>query len=395
VGRSVNFGFTASCNVNATLPNSFPLLMEDVDVSSESYQMSFKVTSDWKQAFNGEISITNKSNETIEDWVIEFDFAYNIDRFSAGEILSRSGNHYVVKNAGHNANIKAGEILKLEFAANPGSVNSCPENLKIKQIVVNPSKFLNDYDNDLLTNENELFIGTDPYKKDTDMDGIDDYTELMYGFNPLKPDTDDDGIFDGDEDLDEDKLSFLQECNYQTHNMNPDTDWDSLSDYDEIFLYGTNPLIPDSDMDGINDGSEIMLGMDPLKIDSNGNGIPDNKEKTLQTLSEEIVSPERPQITNVSVTMEGTGYINETTTIENTYNRDTLSSGVVGLIGVPVNIESTSEFEEATITFTYDETLLGDTAEEDLRIMWYDEENNQYNILLWQKKRYLTKKITL
>ncbi len=75
------------------------------------------------------------------------------------------------------------------------------------------------------------------------------------------------------------------------------------------------------------------------------------------------------------------GYINDTTSIKNTYGKDFLSSDVVGLIGVPVDIQSSSEFDEATITFTYDERLLGDTDEEELRIMWYDEDNNAYKIL--------------
>ena len=78
--------------------------------------------------------------------------------------------------------------------------------------------------------------------------------------------------------------------------------------------------------------------------------------------------------------------IQYSTKIEDTYGKDVLSSGVVGLIGVPVNIESTSVFDEATITFTYDDTLLGETKEEDLRVMWYDEET--INTLLWMGKLY-------
>lgn len=58
-----------------------------------------------------------------------------------------------------------------------------------------------------------------------------------------------------------------------------------------------------------------------------------------------------------------------------------LSSEVVGLIGSPVEITTTSEFENATITFKYDKSRLGDTKEEDLAVMWYDEENGVYQIL--------------
>lgn len=54
---------------------------------------------------------------------------------------------------------------------------------------------------------------------------------------------------------------------------------------------------------------------------------------------------------------------------------------MVGLIGAPVEITTTSEFENATITFKYDKSRLGDTKEEDLAVMWYDEENGVYQIL--------------
>ena len=240
-----------------------------------------------------------------------------------------------------------------------------------------------DTDGDTLTDGYELLFGTNPFSVDTDNDGVSDDIEFeLYPYcDPTKADTDADGILDRDEDLDGDGLTILQEIEYQTHNLSPDTDDDSLSDYDEIFIYRTNPLVADSDGDGLDDGAEIKLGLDPLNSDSNQDGIPDGSEKIEQTLSQFILSDEQSQITNVSVSMAGTGIIEETTTIKNTYGTDILSSEVAGLIGVPVDINSTSEFAEATITFSYDEELLGNTLEEDLRVMWYDEENNQYVIL--------------
>ena len=49
--------------------------------------------------------------------------------------------------------------------------------------------------------------------------------------------------------------------------------------------------------------------------------------------------------------------------------------------GAPVVIESEIDFEDAVITFTYDENALGETPEDNLRIMWYDEENDTYHLL--------------
>ena len=54
-----------------------------------------------------------------------------------------------------------------------------------------------DYDNDLVKNDVELEIGTDPYSADTDKDGLGDYYEMEVSkTNPLKADTDDDGLND-------------------------------------------------------------------------------------------------------------------------------------------------------------------------------------------------------
>lgn len=100
-----------------------------------------------------------------------------------------------------------------------------------------------------------------------------------------------------------------------------------------------------------------------------------------QTLVKDIECDESPQVTQVSVSMNCTGLIDKTTRIENTYGRDVLSTGVIGLVGIPVDISSTSSFDQATIQFTYDEDLLGNTSEEDLRIMRYYGENSRYVIL--------------
>jgi len=44
-----------------------------------------------------------------------------------------------------------------------------------------------DFDQDGLSNEEEVVFGTDPYKADSDGDGYGDYTEVSGGYDPLKP----------------------------------------------------------------------------------------------------------------------------------------------------------------------------------------------------------------
>ena len=86
---------------------------------------------------------------------------------------------------------------------------------------------------------------------------------LFTDTDPLKKDTDGNGINDGDEDLDGDGLSNLEEFKYGTYPFSEDTDKDGINDYDEIFVNKTNPLKADTDGDGALDGWEIENGFDP------------------------------------------------------------------------------------------------------------------------------------
>lgn len=82
---------------------------------------------------------------------------------------------------------------------------------------------------------------------DTDGDGLTDAEEVVIGTDPLNPDTDSDGLEDG---------------------------------FEVDAAAGTgcpSPLIADSDGDTLSDGFEVnILGTNPCKVDTNGNGIPDN-----------------------------------------------------------------------------------------------------------------------
>lgn len=69
-------------------------------------------------------------------------------------------------------------------------------------------------------------------------------------------------------DSDNDGLTDEQEINLGTDPQNSDTDGDGLLDKEEIDVYNTNPLNPDTDGDTYNDGEEIRNGYNP-----NGPGL--------------------------------------------------------------------------------------------------------------------------
>ena len=239
-------------------------------------------------------------------------------------------------------------------------------------------QYLADTDDDGLPNLIEKEIGSDPYNPDTDGDNLPDgYEALTLGTDPTKPDTDENGVSDYDEDFDNDGLSNGQEYELGTEPYNDDTDGDGLKDGEEINIYGTDPLKVDTDEDGLEDGDEIYFETDPLNPDSDGNGISDGDEKRSQTFIHKVEN-EDCAVTEVHVTMEGTGNLQKTTTVESIMNKDILCSDVVGLVGEPFSIETTSQFDTATLTYVIDKSKLGDTEFDNLLFLWYDEENDNF-----------------
>ena len=237
---------------------------------------------------------------------------------------------------------------------------------------------LKDTDGDRLPDCVEQYTGTDANLVDTDSDLLDDFYELFVtGTNPMLPDTDGNSIVDGSEDFDSDGLTNYQEYVQRTSPLNSDSDKDNLGDGDELNTYNTNPLEPDTDFDGLSDSDEIALGTNPNLPDTDGDGILDGEERFAQTFVYNVES-EDCAVEQVIVSMEGTGNLQNTMSIDNIMDKDIICSGVVGLVGVPFSIETTSEFESATLSFKIDQSKLGETDFDDLLFLWYDEDNHNF-----------------
>lgn len=117
----------------------------------------------------------------------------------------------------------------------------------------------------------------------------------------------------------------------------------------------------------------IKSPVSTLSVSKDSNGVLDGDEVFGQTLELEIVT-EDEVITQVTVDMETNGNIAQNLTIESMQDVDALSSNVVGLMGEPLEFTSATEFDSATISFTIDQSKLGDTAFDNLMILWYNEE---------------------
>lgn len=221
-----------------------------------------------------------------------------------------------------------------------------------------------DSDSDGLPDGIEEYYGTDKNKADTDGDGVNDFCELLLGSDPKTADN------IGNLDRDADGLSNARESEIGTNPTVKDTDLDGLSDGEEVKQYKTDPLKYDTDGDGISDYNEVQLGSNPK--------VPDSNVKRYQTKTLKIYdNAELKGVTEITVSGDISGSMVENTKIKDIYGKDLQTSSISALVGNPVSIETTGEFNTMTITFKYSDEL----NENNLRIMWFDEENCEYVVL--------------
>ena len=100
-------------------------------VGQTAGSVQYLTTSDWGSGFNGQIRVTNNSSAALDNWTLEFDFARTISNIWDARVVSRTGNHYIVKSAGWNNTIPARGQVSFGFGGSPGNVASGPQNFKL------------------------------------------------------------------------------------------------------------------------------------------------------------------------------------------------------------------------------------------------------------------------
>ena len=122
-----------------------------------------------------------------------------------------------------------------------------PDDGSVESPSLTTAQLAGDDDNDGLTGEREVVIGSDPFNPDTDGDGLLDGEEInVYGTNPLLQDTDNDGLLDRA----------------------------------EVEQHNTDPTLADTDLDGVSDGEEIASGSDPLQFQSGNTAVTQTNPST-------------------------------------------------------------------------------------------------------------------
>lgn len=82
--------------------------------------VNYDVKDNWGSGFVGNMTVAAGASG-LHGWTVEFDAAFDISNLWGAEIVSRVGNHYVVRNAAWNADVPAGGTVAFGFQATPGS----------------------------------------------------------------------------------------------------------------------------------------------------------------------------------------------------------------------------------------------------------------------------------
>ena len=387
---SVTFSYMVSdCT---EIPSQYDFCMHRVE-KTDGFTATLQQYENWGSRFRGAIRLTNTTDQPIEMWELTFDAGFTIASFTdawAADVTDLGDGRYKMKGV-YNAVIPANSSIDLDFIA---EMNGTPAitDCTLTEVTVDLDYLdmlslsgdtidwdeLPDTDGDGLGDRAERQIGTDPQNADTDGDGLPDGFEVKtLGSDPTSANTFDPNFSDADCDKDADGLSNLDEYTNNTDPCNRDTDSDGLTDGDEFHRYGTNPLVVDTDSDGLGDGDEVALGLDPLTADTDGDGILDGAERFDQSAIFDAADSD-DAIDTITISFNGTKNINTSTDVDSVMNKDWMCSNVAGLVGEPYEITSDSNFDQATITFAVDAAQIGSATLDDLKVMWYNEEEQRF-----------------
>jgi hypothetical protein len=183
----------------------------------------------------------------------------------------------------------------------------CWEIAKFEDLDEAPSGDLESPLGDGVLNYDEYRSGMNPLVSDTDEDSLADGVELVLGTNGTNPDTDGDTVQDGLEvavgldpldpsdgvrwysDEDSDMLTWQQEWGLGSNHLLQDTNWDGIidgfvglidsSDRGGLLLSQDLSAVLflhlDVDGDGLTNDVERILGSDPFRTDTDGDGTDD------------------------------------------------------------------------------------------------------------------------
>jgi len=106
------------------------------DAQAPVSAVAFLKRDDWGSGFVADMTIKNTGTTAMNGWTLEFDLAADITNIWNAEIVSRVGNHYVIRAASWNGNIPAGGSVSFGFQGTPGLGSMLPTNITLNGVPV-------------------------------------------------------------------------------------------------------------------------------------------------------------------------------------------------------------------------------------------------------------------
>jgi hypothetical protein len=98
---------------------------------------NYAVTQDWSSGFQAQISLVNQQASAVPNWTLAFDYSASIAAIWDAKVLSHSGNHYVIGNAGWNSTLATGGSVSFGFNASSGQTSATPANYLLNGLPLN------------------------------------------------------------------------------------------------------------------------------------------------------------------------------------------------------------------------------------------------------------------
>lgn len=306
----------------------------DDDDDYKNFSVSYKITSQWEDEYNMEVTIQNNGENTIENWRLSFKYEDEIQSIWNAKIESSEDDYYIIKNVGWNQDIKPKkkvifgitakfkynihepefeemndaclqvpkENYTIECTSDGNSAKVKIKNLSDEEIkdwkifLSNSFQMIHIWDAKMSFKDKDYYYinnagynstikpnstvefgfnysGTLPDKNQFQL-----YQMKLYNIKDFIKDKDGDGIPDD-----------MEVKDYGTSPDKADTDGDGLSDYYEVFVSFTDPLktetkkgVKDSDLDTDEDGltliEEVKWETNPNSCDSDEDGLLDGEE---------------------------------------------------------------------------------------------------------------------
>ena len=366
--------------------------------SYETYLVSYEIKSSWDNNQIIEITLTNTGDEPILNWALEYDAKGEINGIWNSDIYDSNETEYVIRNSGFNYEILPEDSVTFGYTLTgdeldiPESITLCSQREDVDAESYSVSLSVSDDwgsgFNGLITIENLSDRPIEAWRL-----GFDANFEISSVWNAQLLSSDDNS-YSLCSDITTTPIGAGETKSFGFAAVK---DQDSIP---EITNTSLSEVAINADLtDHNDDSSEIDDSSSEYSEDSSSENDDSSETDSSDVSSEPDSSDEsseyeepvvRPQtytysvrnedcaVDEITVSMETAGDLEETTTIENIMDKDIMCSGVVGLFGEPFDIETSSEFSSAVLTFKVDKSMLGDTEFDNLMFLWYDEENQHF-----------------